>query len=60
MWGSMFKSVLSTTNSLASNFTFQRSFNTLWHMHVNTLWITGVRPRPKSKMDEQPTMRGLY
>lgn len=35
-----------------------RSVNTLWHMHANTLWITGVRPRPRSKMDEQPTMRG--
>ncbi|CAF4310584.1 unnamed protein product, partial [Rotaria sp. Silwood2] len=24
----------------------RRSFNTLWHMHTNILWITGVRPQP--------------
>jgi hypothetical protein len=60
MWENVLKSLVSTTNFITSSFSIRRSFNTLWHMHANTLWITGVRPRPKSKMDEQPTMRGLY
>lgn len=54
MFENFLKPLLTTTNS----FLCRRSFNTLWHMHMNTLWITGVRPQPKSKMDEQPTMRG--
>jgi hypothetical protein len=53
MWKNLLNPFVTTTN-----FFIRRSFNTLWHMHANTLWITGVRPQPKSKMDEQPTMRG--
>jgi hypothetical protein len=58
MWKNLFNSFGITTNLMTSSSFIRRSFNTLWHMHTNTLWITGVRPRPKSKMDEQPTMRG--
>lgn len=62
MWGNLFKSIVTASSMLSSipSMTIRRSFNTLWHMHTNTIWITGVRPQPKSKMDEQPTMRGLY
>ncbi|CAF0783010.1 unnamed protein product [Adineta steineri] len=59
MWENFLKPFLTTTNFVTSSFFIRRSFNTLWHMHTNTLWITGVRPQPKSKMDEQPTMRGI-
>ncbi len=58
MWKNLFNSFGITTNLMTSSSFIRRSFNTLWHMHTNTLWITGVRPRPKSKMDEQSTMRG--
>lgn len=60
MWTNLFKSLVTTTSSVASSLSIRRSFNTLWHMHTNTLWITGVRPIKKSKMDEQPTMRGEF
>ncbi|CAF0932719.1 unnamed protein product [Rotaria sp. Silwood1] len=59
MWNNLLKPFITTTNLITSSFFIRRSFNTLWHMHTNTLWITGVRPQPKSKMDEQPTMRGI-
>ncbi|CAF0986308.1 unnamed protein product [Rotaria sordida] len=60
MWNNLLKSLVTTTNLItSSSFLIRRSFNTLWHMHTNTLWITGVRPRPKSKMDEHPTIRGI-
>ncbi|CAF3334137.1 unnamed protein product [Rotaria socialis] len=60
MFESLIKPLLTNTNLLTSpSFLIRRSFNTLWHMHMNTLWITGVRPQTKSKMDEQPTMRGI-
>ncbi|CAF2344872.1 unnamed protein product [Rotaria sp. Silwood2] len=59
MWNNLLKPLVTTTNLITSSFFIRRSFNTLWHMHTNTLWITGVRPQPKSKMDEQPTMRGI-
>ncbi|CAF1125857.1 unnamed protein product [Didymodactylos carnosus] len=36
-----------------------RHLNTLWHMHSNTLYITGVRPQKKSKIDEQPHIKGI-
>jgi small subunit ribosomal protein S12 len=60
MWKNLLQPFVTTTNLITSSSFFRRSFNTLWHMHTNTLWITGVRPQPKSKMDEQTTMRGLY
>ncbi|CAF0827606.1 unnamed protein product [Adineta ricciae] len=59
MWANLLKTCATTASSMTSTLTIHRSFNTLWHMHTNTLWITGVRPLPKSKMDEQPTMRGI-
>ncbi|CAF0900629.1 unnamed protein product [Adineta ricciae] len=59
MWANLLKTCATTASSITSTLTIRRSFNTLWHMHTNTLWITGVRPLPKSKMDEQPTMRGI-
>lgn len=60
MWKNLLQPLVTTKNLFTSSFLIQRSYNTLWHMHMNTLWITGVRPQTKSKMDEQPTMRGLY
>jgi hypothetical protein len=54
MWTNLLKPFITPS------FFIHRSFNTLWHMHTNTLWITGVRPQSKSKMDEQSTMRGSY